>query len=104
MSSAEVRSRLIAALEADLVGPFDPAGGEEVLLLPPSRWYLTGFLMEKPLGVLRDDLRALGFERDPNTKEPEDHVGAPSVGIVRTHSDAPIACVHRSSLLRALFT
>jgi len=43
-----VRQRLVAALEADLVGPFiaesHPGGGQEVLPLPPSRWYLTGFL------------------------------------------------------------
>ena len=46
MTPEEVRKRLVEALEADLVGPFYPKGhtGEEVLKLPPSRWYLTGFL------------------------------------------------------------
>ena len=48
MTPAEVRKRLVEALEADLVGPFLaedlPGGGQEVLPLPPSRWYLTGFL------------------------------------------------------------
>ena len=48
MTPAEVRQRLVEALEADLVGPFLaeglPGGGQEVLPLPPSRWYLTGFL------------------------------------------------------------
>ena len=48
MTPVEIRSALVAALEADLVGPFlregEPGGGEEVLPLPPSRWYLTGFL------------------------------------------------------------
>jgi hypothetical protein len=39
-----LRARLVRALEADIIGPFDPATGEEVLRLPPSRWYLTGFL------------------------------------------------------------
>jgi hypothetical protein len=43
-SSAEVRAHLIAALEADLIGPFDPEVPNEVLELSPSRWYLTGFL------------------------------------------------------------
>ncbi len=38
-----VREHLVQALTADLVGPFD-AGGAEVLSLPPSRFYLTGFL------------------------------------------------------------
>jgi len=39
------REHLVRALEADLVGPFDlnPAS-QEVLHLPPSRWYLAGFL------------------------------------------------------------
>ncbi|MCP4660956.1 MAG: hypothetical protein GY856_36610 [bacterium] len=45
----EVREHLIAALHADLVGPFlppteDGEEAEEILRLPPSRWYLTGFL------------------------------------------------------------
>jgi len=45
-------------------------------LVPYGSWYLTGYLMEKPLSLLRDDLRALGFERDENIVEPEDHVAA----------------------------
>lgn len=45
-------------------------------LVPYGSWYQTGFLMELPLGVLRRDLAALGFERDPAVHEPEDHVAA----------------------------
>jgi len=45
-------------------------------LVPYGSWYLTGFLMEKPLGVLRDDLKILGIERDESVSEPEDHVAA----------------------------
>ncbi len=45
-------------------------------LVPYGSWYLTGYLMEKPLSILRDDLVALGFERDENIVEPEDHVAA----------------------------
>ncbi len=45
-------------------------------IVPYGSWYLTGFLMEKPLGLLRDDLLKLGFERDESVKEPEDHVAA----------------------------
>ncbi|MGB7183153.1 MAG: molecular chaperone TorD family protein [Burkholderiaceae bacterium] len=45
-------------------------------LVPYGSWYLTGFLMEKPLGVLRTDLDQLGFERQQNVTEPEDHVAA----------------------------
>ena len=42
-TSTTVRQHLIDALRADLVGPFDPSG-QELLELPPSRWYLSGFL------------------------------------------------------------
>jgi TorA maturation chaperone TorD len=45
-------------------------------LVPYGSWYLTGFLMEKPLAVLRRDLAALGFERQPGVTEPEDHAAA----------------------------
>lgn len=45
-------------------------------LVPYGSWYLTGFLMEKPLGVLREDLARLGFTRNHGTYEPEDHVAA----------------------------
>jgi len=45
-------------------------------LVPYGSWYLTGFLMEQPLSILRDDLELLGFERDENVVEPEDHVAA----------------------------
>ena len=45
-------------------------------LVPYGSWYQTGFLMEKPLGLLRADLARLGFERDDDVHEPEDHVAA----------------------------
>ncbi|MGE3752773.1 MAG: DISARM system helicase DrmA [Planctomycetota bacterium] len=43
------RDHLVNALEADLVGPFSPdpdahATSDEVLQVPPSRWYVTGYL------------------------------------------------------------
>jgi hypothetical protein len=54
MKPVEVRERLLLALEADLVGPFALAmpgtnranayASTEVLPMPPSRWYFTGFL------------------------------------------------------------
>ena len=37
---------------------------------------MTGFLMERPLAVLRDDLQKLGYARSVSTHEPEDHVAA----------------------------
>ena len=45
-------------------------------LLPYGSWYMTGFLMDQPLAVLRRDLAELGFERQEDIKEPEDHVAA----------------------------
>jgi TorA maturation chaperone TorD len=45
-------------------------------LIPHGSWYLTGFLMEKPLVQLRTDLAVLGVERQTDVKEPEDHAAA----------------------------
>lgn len=45
-------------------------------LVPYASWYLTGFLMEKPLAHLRQRLSELGYERQDNVNEPEDHVAA----------------------------
>lgn len=56
-------------------------------LVPFGSWYLTGFLMEKPLAVLRDDLAMLGFERHSDTREPEDHVAALSEVMAMLISD-----------------
>lgn len=45
-------------------------------LVPFGSWYLTGFMMDRPLAVLRADLAALGIERTEQTHEPEDHAAA----------------------------
>lgn len=45
-------------------------------LVPYGSWYMSGFLMDQPLSVLRRDLAALGFERQEDVHEPEDHVAA----------------------------
>jgi TorA maturation chaperone TorD len=42
-------------------------------LLPYASYYLTGFLNERPLSRLREDLAALGIERVESNLEPEDH-------------------------------
>jgi len=43
-------------------------------LLPYASYYLTGFLHERPLARVREDLDALGIERAGASREPEDHV------------------------------
>ena len=45
-------------------------------LNPYASWYLTGFLMEKPLADLRETMSNLGFERNPEYSEPEDHIAS----------------------------
>lgn len=45
-------------------------------LLPYGSYYLTGFLHEKPLAKLRNDMQALGIERRDGMSEPEDHIGS----------------------------
>ncbi|WP_410708150.1 molecular chaperone [Bradyrhizobium sp. BWA-3-5] len=42
-------------------------------LLPYGSYYLTGFLNERPLARLREDLRRQGIERTEAQAEPEDH-------------------------------
>ena len=42
-------------------------------LMPYGSYYLTGFLHERPLARLRDDLGKLGIERVEGNVEPEDH-------------------------------
>ena len=44
-------------------------------MLPFASYYLTGFLNEKPLAVLRGDLTARGIKVSDDVKEPEDHMG-----------------------------
>ncbi|MFZ2158451.1 MAG: molecular chaperone TorD family protein [Bradyrhizobium sp.] len=43
-------------------------------LLPYASYYLTGFLHERPLARVREDLDALGIERAGISREPEDHI------------------------------
>lgn len=42
-------------------------------LLPYASYYLTGFLQERPLARLRDDLLAIGIESTGHQSEPEDN-------------------------------
>jgi len=44
-------------------------------LLPYGSYYLTGFLHERPLARLREDLAKIGIARADGVMEPEDHAG-----------------------------
>ena len=43
-------------------------------LLPYASYYLTGFLQERPLAQVREDMAAIGLERTEGLSEPEDHI------------------------------
>lgn len=45
-------------------------------LLPYASYYLTGFLNEKPLAKLRNDMASIGIVRDAAAYEPEDNIGS----------------------------
>ncbi|WP_204114442.1 TorD/DmsD family molecular chaperone [Shimia biformata] len=45
-------------------------------LLPYASYYLTGFLNEKPLATLRQDMAARGLARAENVFEPEDNIAS----------------------------
>ncbi|AXI45608.1 molecular chaperone TorD [Sulfitobacter sp. SK012] len=45
-------------------------------LLPYASYYLTGFLNEKPLARLRDDMAVRGLQRADNVFEPEDNIAS----------------------------
>jgi hypothetical protein len=76
-----VREHLVGALQADFVGPFDsgPSGREERLSLPPSRWYLCGFLAPqegREAEELRDpddDSEVAGGDDDGDDGDPQEN-------------------------------
>ena len=45
-------------------------------ILPFASYYLTGFLKDKPLAKLRNDMKEIGIELAENVKEPEDHISS----------------------------
>ena len=60
-------------------------------LVPYASWYLTGFLMDRPLAYLRRDLNVLGIERQPGTNDPEDHAATlcECMRVIITAGDIP---------------
>ena len=62
------------ALEQEFFDLFVGVGQAE--LVPYGSYYLTGFLHEKPLARLRDDMAKLGIARSEGVPESEDHIAA----------------------------
>ena len=69
---AAMRATTIDAAAAEHDALFHGVGRSEVMAY--ASFYLSGFLNEKPLAVLRKDLAALGLTRDANSLETEDHI------------------------------
>jgi TorA maturation chaperone TorD len=63
-----------AALEEEYFNLFIGIGRGE--LVPYASYYIHGFLMEKVLASLRNELEALGITRRSGVAEPEDHAAA----------------------------
>ena len=63
-----------AAVEREYNALFIGLGRGE--LLPFASYYLTGFLNEKPLAVLRNDMLARGLARSETVFEPEDNIAS----------------------------
>lgn len=61
-----------SVIAAEYESLFGGVGKPEVYLF--GSHYLSGFLNEKPLARLRDDLAALGLARDETMPETEDHI------------------------------
>ena len=61
----------IESVEREFFNLFVGIGRGE--LVPYASFYLTGFLNERPLARLREDLARLGIERVATEIEPEDH-------------------------------
>jgi TorA maturation chaperone TorD len=61
----------VARVEREFFDLFIGIGRGEVL--PYGSFYLSGFLNERPLARLREDLARLGIERVEGNYEPEDH-------------------------------
>jgi TorA maturation chaperone TorD len=59
-------------IAAEFEALFGGVGKPDVL--PYASSHLSGFLNERPLAQLRDDLRELGLDRDEAMAETEDHV------------------------------
>lgn len=68
---AAARRQNLADIKGEYDSLFGGVGKPEIYLF--GSHYLSGFLNEKPLAALRDDIAALGLARDETLPETEDH-------------------------------
>ncbi len=72
--AAAAKATTLEAMDEEFFDLFVGIGRGE--LLPYTSYYLTGFLNEKPLAVLRQNMDELGIARAEDVKEPEDHIAS----------------------------
>lgn len=87
-----------AAAEREFNALFIGLGRGE--LLPYASFYLTGFLNEKPLAQLRNDIAARGITRAQNVYEPEDNIASlmeMMAGMIVGRFGAPATLEHQKS-------
>ena len=77
--SIKTLSKLASSLDLptirdEYVSIFVGVGRGEILTF--SSYYLTGFLKDKPLAKLRQDMESIGIKLEDNVKEPEDHIAS----------------------------
>lgn len=69
-------------------------------LVPFASFYLTGFLNEKPLARLRQEMAAHGVERAEGVSEPEDHIASVCevmAGLILGDFDEPMPLAQQSA-------
>ena len=72
-------------------------------ILPFASYYLTGFLNEKPLASLRQDMAAIGIVRADGVKDPEDHIASlcdMMAGLIRGQFGRPFSLAEQASFFK----
>lgn len=73
-------------------------------LLPYASYYMTGFLNEKPLALLRNEMARRGIQRAPNVFEPEDNIASLSemmAGLILGRFGAPASVASQKDFFAA---
>jgi TorA maturation chaperone TorD len=89
------------ALRQEFDDVFIGVGKPQAMLY--GSYYLAGFMMEKPLALLREDLGRLGFSRQPGVAEPEDHIAALADVMRLLITDTTVPAQERAQRQHAFF-